>query len=366
MELVTQANRTVMAAVLAIVVATAACAEQEPPGTDPVVPAGLEDVFRVEAVVEIEEDPADSIAEPGYFVERGDGGFILGDQLVPRVRAYDDSGRLTGVFGRLGDGPGEFEGVSAIAEVSTGHILVLDGVQRRLSYLTGDLAFDTLIGLPGYASNVLAFGSDIVVVMEPQAEGPARLSSSPPRVHRLADFGRGSILWSSYSAPFTAAERPYWPSLARTPLATFGDSIIVMTSLLYPATILNSEGTAVGTLGTPSGSFQSVPVFDRGAFGPNAYQEDFEDGGFDQIDRIDVVAGSHIVMTRGRTRGLARGSRMSHQFLEVYDRSTGVKLHEDVPLPEGSSVMGGGRFLYLLLNKDFPPWRVAKLTVRTS
>ena len=53
-----------------------------------------------------------------------------------------------------------------------------------------------------------------------------------------------------------------------------------------------------------------------------------------------------------------------HSHLDIYDRHTGSRIYEDIPLPEGSKVLGGGRYLYLLLNKDFPPWRIAKLRLR--
>ena len=43
-----------------------------------------------------------------------------------------------------------------------------------------------------------------------------------------------------------------------------------------------------------------------------------------------------------------------HFSLEVYDRHTGAKLYGDVPLPAGSRVLGGGQFLYLLMDRDFP------------
>ena len=57
--------------------------------------------------------------------------------------------------------------------------------------------------------------------------------------------------------------------------------------------------------------------------------------------------------------------RVLHTSLEIYDRHAGTKLYEDVPLPDGSRVLGGGRFLYLLLDRDFPPWRIAKLRLLT-
>ena len=49
---------------------------------------------------------------------------------------------------------------------------------------------------------------------------------------------------------------------------------------------------------------------------------------------------------------------------DIYDRHTGLRIYEDIPLSEGSKVLGSDRYLYLLLNKDFPPWRIAKLRLR--
>ncbi len=46
--------------------------------------------------------------------------------------------------------------------------------------------------------------------------------------------------------------------------------------------------------------------------------------------------------------------------VEIYDRRSCEKLFDEVVLPEGSKVLGGGRYLYVLLNPDIPPWRIAK------
>ena len=82
---------------------------------------------------------------------------------------------------------------------------------------------------------------------------------------------------------------------------------------------------------------------------------------------MDAV-GPHLIVTRARhnpERALPP-FEIVHTSLEVYDRHSGVKLYEDVPLPEGSRVLGGGRFLYLLLDEHFPPWRIAKLRLLTE
>lgn len=84
--------------------------------------------------------------------------------------------------------------------------------------------------------------------------------------------------------------------------------------------------------------------------------------GYHTISRIDAV-GSHLIITHGRYDSL-RFLRSLHSTVDIYDRQAGVKLYEDVPLPERSRILGGGRYLYMLLDTDFPPWRVAKLQFR--
>ena len=136
-----------------------------------------------------------------------------------------------------------------------------------------------------------------------------------------------------------------------------------MTSLTYPITVIGETGDSIGTLGTPSKSFRPIPVFERGEFaGPSTDLPQVLES-FDAVGRLDALADSLLAVTHSRYDGTSPASslRRVHSTLDIYDRHTGIKLYEDVPLPEGSKVLGGGRFLYLLLNQDLPPWRIAKL-----
>ena len=120
-------------------------------------------------------------------------------------------------------------------------------------------------------------------------------------------------------------------------------------------------------MGTPSASFRPIPILEAGAFASLDYGRTLPDflASFELIYRIDVV-GRHLILTRARldhTRPFPPFKPL-HSHLDIYDRHTGSRIYEDIPLPEGSKVLGGGRYLYLLLNKDFPPWRIAKLRLR--
>ena len=362
--------RSVRASTFAVrltVLLLAACAEAEDPAAAPVTGA-LEEVFAIEAVLQLGEDPADSIAEIGSFAERRGGGYVVGDLFLPRVRSYDEEGRLEAAFGRFGDGPFEFRRINALAETSSEDIVVVDLLRARLTFLTGSLAPVTFETLPGALYDARPLGPDLLLRM--MAAAPEdRLRGHPALLHRMT-VPELELVWSSYERPFSDFERPYWGAFARFPVAVGGDSTFVMSGLEYPVTIIGDAGEIAGTLGTPSASFRPIPVLELGAFAnPAAYGTTLGEflGTFDVIDRIDAV-GRHLVLTRARfDPGRPMPPfRVLHTSLEIYDRHTGTKLYEDIPLPDGSKVLGGGRFLYLLLNRDFPPWQIAKLRLLTE
>ena len=286
----------------------------------------------------------------------------MADRLLPRIRTYSEDGRLEAAFGRFGvTDPWSFERVGGVAETATGDIVAVEDGKKRLVYLTGALERDTIVPLPGHPLNVVALGPDLLLKMYEDWDAD-RL----PFFHRVVG---NQVAWSRYRLPYVPSERPYWGSFTAFLGAVAGDSVFAMISLGYPAVIYNGAGDSVGTIGTPSSSFRPIPVLELGAL------VDQGGGGladflasFDVINRIDVAADSYLVATLGvldPSRPFFPFKRL-HTSVEVYDRHTGAKLYEDVALPDGSEVLGGGRFLYLLTNREEPPWRIAKLRLRTS
>ncbi|MYA43294.1 MAG: hypothetical protein F4Z31_16305 [Gemmatimonadetes bacterium] len=325
------------------------------------------EVFELVEVIELGEDPADSIAEIGVFVERQDGGFIIGDWRLPRVRTYTDDGSLKGAFGRFGDGPWELQRISSVAETASGQIVVSSPRNRWLTYLNSDLSPDTLVGIGANAVlQMFPFGPDIVFYGIGPAGTIHDVAMQDGYFHRLVD---GSVAWTSWTTPIFGM--PYWHGFGDVTGAVAGDSIFAMAKLLYPATILNGAGDSVGAIGTPSPSFRRIPEIEFGAYATTSPRgQDASDvlGTFDLVSRIDVVAGSHLVFTLGQhdeTKPFYP-FRVLHTRLEVYDRHTGTKLYDDVLLSGGVKVLGGGRYLYVLQNPDIPPWRIAKYRLRVA
>ena len=325
----------------------------------PPVAATLEEAFVTAGVVEVGEAEADSIAEVGSFAERANGGFAIGDNLSPRVRTYDETGGLEAAFGKFGEGPWEFERIASLGETADGGIVVIGSKDHQtLHYFGADLQPDTAVEFPAYTFSLVPVGSasDVVLWM------PISLDARQPQLHWAGKQGLG---WSSYPTPYDPEERPYWTSLDGVRFAVAGDSVYAAMSITYPVTVLDAAtGDSLGVLGTPAASFKPLPVFTYGQFAdPSTYGTTLAEVLAEtiRIDRVDVVS-DYLILTLGPFKA-PTSRRVVHTHLEVYNRHTGTKLYEDVPLPEGTSVLGGGQYLYLLLDRDFPPWRIARMSV---
>ena len=343
---------------LAVAILLAAC----DPDLTRVPSPPFDEIFALAETVELAEAPSDSIAQVGRFQERRTGGFLISDALLPRLRAYSANGALDGAFGRFGDGPWEFREISGFAEVASGSIVATSWRNPWLSYLTPTLAPDTIVPVPDMAvSGLLAFGDGLIL----RGVGSDVLATMGGReerglLHRLVD---DSIEWRAWTSRID--DKPYWGGLgAGKPATVAGDSIFIMESLLYPATVLNGAGDSVGTIGYPSPSFRRIPEIPSGYFASAQSGARVEAvlRSYDLVSRIAVVANDYLVFTIARpdpTR-TTFPFRMVDIAVEVYDRRSGEKLFDEVVLPEGSKVLGGGRYLYVLLNPDIPPWRIAK------
>ncbi|MCY3676610.1 MAG: hypothetical protein OXH66_03310 [Gemmatimonadetes bacterium] len=207
----------------------------------------FEAVFELEEVIELGEDPADSIAEIGVFVERRDGGFIIGDRLLPRVRTYAEDGGLEAGFGRFGDGPWEFRRIDGVAEMSSGRIVVVNWRNPGLTYLTSELARDTIVPVNGYVVfDALSFGSDLVLEAVGEgflAEGRADENG---HYHRYVD---GGMVWSNWQSPLF--DKPYWGGLTggTRGVTTAGDSLFIIPRCCIRQPSLMRQATRSGRSG---------------------------------------------------------------------------------------------------------------------
>jgi len=321
----------------------------------------FDEVFDLVEVVGLQEVPGDSIAEIGHFAEL-ETGFAISDRYLPRVRAYTEAGHLRAAFGRFGKAPWEFQRIAGIAPLPSGKIAVSDARSRWITVLNGDLTPDTLLSLPYMVSWMRPIGGEDIAFLGfgPIADdGNFDMYGQRGLIHRLVG---DEVVSSSWNSP--VFDRPYYGSFARTTWTVAGDSVVVMASVEYPATVLDGAGDSIGVIGSPSPRFRPAPDIPLGYFssvqsGPRMAEVVAK---LDEVWRLDVLEGDYLVFTVGgfdSTRTHLPFLQV-HTRVELYNRHTGEKLYEDLPLPEGSKVLGGGRYLYVLLNPDLPPWRIAK------
>ncbi len=332
------------------------------PDSGTVLSLPFDETFALAGTIELAESPTDSIAQIGSFLERRAGGFLVSDARLPRLRGYSEDGSVEAAFGRFGDGPWEFREISAFAETASGSVVVSSWRNPWLNYLTPALNPDTVLPVPDMAIFGLHAFAESLILQGVGTDVLATMGGREERghLHRLV---ADSIAWRAWTSRID--DKPYWNGLgAGRPVAIAGDSVFIMESLLYPATVLNGVGDSVGTIGYPSPSFRQIPEIPRGYFANVQSGQRVETvlRSYDLVRRIDVVADDYLVFTVGRPDSTKATFpfRMTDKVVEVYDRHSGEKLYGKVGLPEGSKVLGGGRYLYVLLDPDFPPWRIAR------
>lgn len=328
---------------------------------EPSAPRSLpfDDVFNVEAVIRLEEAEDDSIAGMGGLIETRSGGLLMFDRLLPRARAYRPDGTLFASFGKFGQGPREFKGISGLAEDDSGHVLVLDQQLLRISVLTADLEFDTLMSTFGeYLSGPIAAlpsGGFVIGIV---------LGRGGYRFHKMSPTG--SFGWSIFPPPDATLKNPYWGSIATLSMDVADGRIFAATALMYPIAVYGVDGDSIGVIGSPPPSFRQVPVVEPGAFGgpgANRALEAWLDA-FTIMTDISVVRNRFLVVTHARlARGPTFGFEERPYAIDVYDLRTDRKILEDIALPSGSRVLAGGEYLYLLTTGGPPdPWVIHRLS----
>jgi hypothetical protein len=141
-----------------------------------------------------------------------DGSILIANSGTSEARLYDNAGRYLRTFGRPGEGPGEFRGVSLTGVLAGDSLLLFDGPQNRFSIFT--------------------LAGEFVRTISARTEG----SFGSPMVHGLLANRR--ILMS----PFTIPTPPAQPSVVRRPV---------------PVVWLGVDGGGI----TPFGEFPGIQAF---------------------------------------------------------------------------------------------------------
>lgn len=331
-----------------------ACAgEAVPPG--PLSGVSLDRVFAsIDTLVLPDTSMTDPIGGIGSFHELPDGSFLIGDKLLPRVRHYAADGTLLAAAGRYGSGPTELRSVGGITS-SDGLIFVTDPQNGRIQVYEPDLTHrttlrsdlptrSTIVAIPDgfFVSIHLARDGDSFAAID--ADGTPRWTGLPPHRRLL--------------------EEAYWGSASRLGVTRIDDRMVVTDGLLYPLKVVDLKGVLVDSIDSPPPSYVEITSVGNGAFVgrqvASAIQAWFDQ--FTAIGGVYTLGDSALVVVS--TRLTSTPSEMigrGDYAIDVYDAAF-VKRYEDVPLPPGARVIGGGQSIYVLLSEPPEPWRILRMT----
>jgi hypothetical protein len=96
-------------------------------------PDGGPQLLAVDSVTFEESDTA-YVGRPMYLAMNDDGDFFISDAFSGRVLRFTRQGQLRQLYGRMGDGPGEFRGPHVLAFVGDSILLVDDVTARRTQF----------------------------------------------------------------------------------------------------------------------------------------------------------------------------------------------------------------------------------------
>ena len=348
----------------AIAVLTA-CSGVESPPDGPVTAPSLEVAFQVVDTFLLEEVQGDTIADIGSVDVLPDGRLLIADRLLPRVRLYGADGRFVTAQGRFGEGPFEYQGIVSATMDVRGRVFVESVRSPHTTRLNAALEPDTLLAFPGEAvvsTGVARFGEGTL-----QLAGDFRTG-----IALWARDAEGNVLWTAPSLPPGVNEKPYWSSVNRPQVAASDRWVVAANRLVYPLTIYDAQGDTLSELATPPPSFRPVPELAAGALaytdpgsGPprNALAEWLQS--FTIINGIHGVADRWLVVTHASMDPDIPFPPFGtlEYALDVYDLDTNTKVFEDVPIPDGARVLGGGPHLHVLVRQPPDPWTVVRYRV---
>jgi len=320
------------------------------------VGGNLEDLFRISDEIQIQEEEGDIIGQIGAFLETEAGGFLIGDRILPRIRLYGPEGRLLAAAGSFGEGPFEFRNVRGIAQNSAGEILVTDVTLGRVTVFSSGLVPDTtFMPHPRPRGPILRMGETLAMENAPGTRSTAISRVDP----------EGTPVWSVVPPSMALiAANPYWGSTFSMPIAASSTLLATAISLAYPVYLYDGEGRLVDSLPLPPPSYRPTPTLAPGALtGPEVVQTRKEWlGSFEIIGNLAVVDDSLLVVTHGRLATTSTDRfQESHYAIDVYHLPSMRKVAEDLDLPPGSVVLGGGTALYVLIKQPPEPWTIVRL-----
>jgi len=316
----------------------------------------LRDVFVTVDSVFLDDPGSSPLGDIGFLVEAENGDLLVADRILPRIRRFSQTGAMIAEYGLPGEGPEEMLRVSGIVETERG-VAVADSRLARVTLLDDSLRYvDTEYPRPRPIGRAARFNPST----------PLLVTATGERSSAVTKWGPGWTPDWSVSLPRTFAiwERPYWGGVTSLEVASSSELLVMAASTYYPLYVVDERGRVIDSIASSPATFREIPVVDRGHFtGPSAMQRQREWlASFDVITGLNVIDDRLLVVTHGFMSSSATGMfERTDTRIDVYDLDTRDKLVEDVPLPRGGRVIGGGQVLHLLVSSPPDHWIIRRL-----
>ncbi|TVP54296.1 MAG: hypothetical protein EA351_13525 [Gemmatimonadales bacterium] len=292
---------------------------------------------------------------------RNDGHLAVADRMERRVLFFDDAGDLLGMFGREGEGPGEFRHILGIAWDERDRLWVSDN-SGRITVIDATFAMDTLFEMGADTDYARRLGSSRGTMLVEEHRFPP--SGAAIRAYDL-DGRPGPMLM----AVPEEGGRPYVLGEFHASSFPLGDTVLLASSVNYPLLKVQADGTPLATFGTRPPSIGTMTFPAAGEFAGSRQILGAEwQRSFGTVRAIWAVHDSLIVVEHTRRHPEAGGIPPWHYWIDVYDRWSMEKLAEDVS-PPGFVVGVHDDLLWLLTGTPLTsepvggPWTVTGFRV---
>lgn len=225
----------------ALVGLAAACSGDGAPGGG-AARTGIPPTVVFSDSVVLEENDSLYLGEPDYLAPLADGGYLVADGMQARVLHFDAHGRLLGVFGGKGRGPGEFASPFAVIERPDGSIAVSDAELDRISVFdpSHELLFD--VSTAAIVRDAALIGPDVWLAGTNQAEATG-----------LTRWTADTVLRSSLPVPDTYRAIPPLAGIHHAvQVDSWGDSLLVAFSGTSEIMVAGPDGVPVDEVTIPA------------------------------------------------------------------------------------------------------------------
>jgi hypothetical protein len=316
---------------------------------DPPPMLGEGELREVRAVLLEESDTAfiGDIVRSRVVSFSADGRIAVGSRMSSRVLVFSGNGAFEGVFGREGEGPGEFEQISSVGWDPSGRLWIADTGNHRVTVLDAAFDVDTLFRFEDAWVTDLDFAHDraFVTVSKYPREGDALRAldlTDARHVTSLLDFD-------------PLVEVPYVGGQYIPLFRVAGDSLFAGSNLSYPLHVLTLEGDTLASFGSPPPSIGEMRLPEYGEFMADMRLGHEWVRSFGVASSLWIAHDTLVVVEHRRPHPEVGGIPPHNFWADVYDRSTLQKVAEDIELP-GFIVASHDDLLWILTARPPDPW----------